>query len=159
MMIFAVLLAIQNPAIDMPGYLAVAKEAAVYRESRRVSEEEFIRMSGEPDTIILDARSRAKFDELHIRGAVNLSFPDITVDSLPQTIPSRNTRVLIYCNNNFTNAPSAFPSKIARASLNLSTFIALYSYGYRNIYELGPLIDIKNTKLEFDGVTPNPPRP
>ena len=91
--------------------------------------------------------------------AINLSFPDITVDSLPQTIPSRNTRVLIYCNNNFTGARSAFPSKIARASLNLSTFIALYSYGYRNIYELGPLIDVKNTKLEFDGVTPGRPRP
>jgi len=159
MILLAVVLTIQNPAIDMPGYLAVAKEAAVYRESRRVSEEEFIRMSGEPDTIILDARSRAKFDELHIRGAINLSFPDITVDSLPQTIPSRNTRVLIYCNNNFTGARSAFPSKIARASLNLSTFIALYSYGYRNIYELGPLIDVKNTKLEFDGVTPGRPRP
>src|SRR2546428_91706 len=85
MILLAVVLTIQNPAIDMPGYLAVAKEAAVYRESRRVSEEEFIRMSGEPDTIILDARSRAKFDELHIRGAINLSFPDITVDSLPQT--------------------------------------------------------------------------
>src|SRR5438445_5828246 len=159
MILLAVVLTIQNPAIDMPGYLAVAKEAAVYRESRRVSEEEFIRMSGQPDTIVLDARSRTKFDELHIRGAINLSFPDITVDSLPQTIPSRNTRVLIYCNNNFTGGRSAFPSKIARASLNLSTFIALYSYGYRNIYELGPLIDIKNTKLEFDGVTPARPRP
>ena len=159
MLLLAVVLTIQNPAIDMPGYLAVAKEAAVYRESRRVSEEEFIRMSGQPDTIVLDARSRTKFDELHIRGAINLSFPDITVDSLPQTIPSRNTRVLIYCNNNFTGARSAFPSKIARASLNLSTFIALYSYGYRNIYELGPLIDIKNTKLEFDGLTPAPLRP
>ena len=31
--------AIQNPAIDMRGYLAMANEAAAYRESRRVSEE------------------------------------------------------------------------------------------------------------------------
>ncbi|HYS55355.1 MAG TPA: rhodanese-like domain-containing protein [Thermoanaerobaculia bacterium] len=159
MIILTVLLAIQNPSIDMAGYLAVAKEAAQYRESHRVSEEEFVSMSGEPDTIILDARSTEKFEELHIRGAINLSFPDIAIESLKHTIPSRNTRILIYCNNNFINAERAFPSKIARASLNLSTFIALYSYGYRNVYELAPLIDIKNTKLAFDAATPIPPRP
>jgi rhodanese-related sulfurtransferase len=149
MILLAALLAIQNPSIDMPGYLAVAKEAAAYREARRVSEEDFIRMSAEPGTIILDARSQRKFDELHIRGAINLSFPDIAIESLKSTIPNRNTRILIYCNNNFLGAERAFASKIARASLNLSTFIALYSYGYRNVYELAPLIDIKSSKIEF----------
>jgi len=33
--------------------------------------------------------------------------------------------------------------------LNLSTFIALYIYGYRNVYELAPLIDIRTSKLQF----------
>jgi len=141
--------AIQNPAIDMRGYLAIAAEAAAARESHRVSEEEFIRMSGEPGTIVLDARSSQKFDTLHICGAINLSFPDITIDSLRQAIPDRDTRILIYCNNNFTNAPGPFPSKLARASLNLSTYIALYTYGYRNVYELAPLIDIRDSKLTF----------
>jgi rhodanese-related sulfurtransferase len=143
--------AILNPAIDMEGYLREAKEAAAYRESRRVSEEEFLRMASEPGTIVLDARSREKYDELHVKGAVNLSFPDITIASLAEMIPDKNTRVLIYCNNNFTGAESAFPSKIARASLNLSTFISLYSYGYRNIYELGPLVEIAQSKLPFEG--------
>jgi hypothetical protein len=32
----------------------------------------------------------------------------------------------------------------------LSTYIALYSYGHRNIYELAPLLDIKTSKLEFE---------
>ena len=141
---------IVNPAIDMEGYLRVANEAAAYRESRRVSEEEFARMAREPGTIVLDARSREKFDELHVKGAVNLSFPDIAVASLAETIPDRNTRILIYCNNNFLGAERAFPSKIAKASLNLSTFIALYSYGYRNVYELGPLVDITHSKLAFE---------
>ncbi len=143
--------AIHNPAIDMQGYLRAANEAALFRENRRISEEDFIRMSREPGTIILDARSREKFDELHIRGAINLSFPDITIDSLRETIPDRDTRILIYCNNNFVGAPGPFPSKLARASLNLSTFIALYTYGYRNVYELGPLIDVRNSRLEFEG--------
>lgn len=32
-----------------------------------------------------------------------------------------------YCNNNFLDAEGPFPAKLASASLNLSTFIALYS--------------------------------
>ena len=150
MILLAILLSIENPSIDMKGYLAVANEAAIYREGRRVPEEEFIRMAVEPGTIILDARSREKYDELHIRGAVNLSFSDIAIESLRHTIPDRNTRILIYCNNNFINAIGPFPSKIAQASLNLSTFIALYTYGYRNVYELGPLIDIRKTRIAFE---------
>ena len=138
-----------NPAIDMPGYLEVAREAAQHREARRVSEEEFMRMSREPGTVVLDARSRDKYDELHVKGAINLPFPDIAIESLKATIPDKDTRILIYCNNNFADAEGPFPAKIARASLNLSTYIALYSYGYRNIYELGPLVELRQSKLEF----------
>jgi len=139
-----------NPAIDMPGYLRVAREAAEHRATRRVSEAEFIRMSREPGTVILDARSKEKYDQLHIKGAINLSFPDIAVSTLESTIPDRSTRVLIYCNNNFANADGPFPAKLATASLNLSTYIALYDYGYRNVYELAPLIDIRRSQLEFE---------
>jgi len=146
---FATCLAHANPAIDMDGYLRISREAAQHRETRRVSEEEFIRMSRQPGTVVLDARSREKFAELHVKGAINLPFPDIAIESLEATIPDRNTRILIYCNNNFANAEGPFPAKIARASLNLSTYIALYSYGYRNVYELGPLIDLRDSRLEF----------
>jgi hypothetical protein len=38
---------------------------------------------------------------------------------------------------------------MASASLNLSTYVSLYTYGYRNVYELGPLLDVKTTKLEL----------
>ncbi len=139
-----------NPAIDMPGFLRVSIEAAAARESRRISEEDFIRMSREPGTIVLDARSRDRFDELHVKGAMNLSFPDIAVDSLRAAIPDKATRILIYCNNNFIGNASAFASKLPAASLNLSTYVALYSYGYRNIYELAPLLDIKASRLQFE---------
>jgi len=139
-----------NPAIDMPGFLKVSAEAARHRERRRISEADFIRMSREPGTLVLDARSRAKYEELHVRGAVHLSFPDIAIESLARVIPDRDTRVLIYCNNNFVDAEGPFPAKLPSASLNLSTFIALYTYGYRNVYELGPRIDMDDTKLEFE---------
>jgi phage shock protein E len=141
----------ENPRIDMVAYLQVADEAAKHRESRRISEGDFIRMSHDPGTVILDARSPEKFAQMHVKGAVNLSFSDMTVESLASLFPDKRTRILIYCNNNFENSEKAFPTKIARASLNLSTYIALYSYGYRNVFELASLLDPATAKIEFEG--------
>lgn len=141
---------LHNPAIDMEGHLRISMEASKHRETRRLSEQEFIRMSREPGTIVLDARSRDKYDKLHVRGAIHLSFPDIAIESLARTIPDKDTRILIYCNNNFRGAEDAFPSKMPPASLNLSTYITLYGYGYRNVYELGPLLDVKTSRLAFE---------
>ena len=141
---------IPNQRIDMAAYLEMAQEAAAYRETHRVSEAEFMRMSREPGTIILDARSREKYDLLHIHGAINLSFPDIAVASLERALPDKNARILIYCNNNFVNDERAFPTKAPAASLNVSTYISLYTYGYRNVYELGPLLDVKKTTLPLE---------
>jgi Rhodanese-like domain len=140
----------ENPAIDMQANLRLSVEAARLREGRRVTESDFNRMSREPGTVVLDARSREKFDELHVKGAFNLSFPDITVASLAGAIPDKSTRILIYCNNNFVNAEIPFPTKVAPASLNLSTYVTLFMYGYRNVWELAPLLDAKSCRLEFE---------
>ena len=140
---------LDNPRIDMAGYLRTANEAAAWRADRRLTEEQFLAASRVPGTVVLDARSAAKYAELHVDGAVNLSFPDINAASLKQLVPDPATRILIYCNNNFRNAEGPFPSKRADASLNLSTYIALYSYGYRNVWELAPLLDPATTKLKL----------
>ena len=149
---------IVNPAIDDEAYLRVASAAIRHRVPRRLSEADFIRMSREPGVIVLDARSKAKFDELHVKGAINLSFPDIAVASIAEALPDKNAVILIYCNNNFTGAESPFPSKLPSASLNLSTYVALYDYGYRNVWELGPLIDIAATTIAFSGSAAAPSR-
>jgi len=83
--------------------------------------------------------------------ARNLSLPDITAEELAKIIPSKSTRVLIYCNNNFLEEPRAFPSKALSASLNVYTFNVLYAYGYTNVYELGPLIEMDKTRMPFEG--------
>ena len=142
---------IPNRLIDYPAYLKIAQEVQAPREKRRVTEEQFLAMAAEPGTIILDARSESKFKLRHITGAINLPFTDFTESTLAKAIPAKNTRVLIYCNNNFLGSPAAFAGKAAAASLNISTYVTLTSYGYTNIYELGPLIDIKSTKLVFEG--------
>jgi hypothetical protein len=142
---------IPNRLIDYPAFESQVARVGKAREQRRLTERQFIRMAAEPGTVILDARSAEKFALLHVKGARNLSLPDITAEELAKVIPSRDTRVLIYCNNNFLNEPRAFPSKVAPASLNIYTMNVLVAYGYTNVYELGPLIDIKAAKLEFEG--------
>lgn len=142
---------LDNPKIDVAGFLRDSREAALLREERRLSEAEFLALARQPGTVVLDARSRDKFAELHLRGAVSLPFTDFTAESLRATIPDPAAPVLIYCNNNFAGAEGPFPTKVAPAALNLSTFTALHSYGYRNVYELGPLIGIDRTRLELAG--------
>ena len=140
---------IPNPLISYSAFQTGVARVGALRESRRVTEREFVRMSKDRSTVILDARSAGKFALLHVKGAINLSLPDITEEELAKVIPSKSTRVLIYCNNNFDNEPEAFPAKDLSASLNVFTLNVLHAYGYTNVYELGPLIDIRNTVIRF----------
>ena len=82
-------------------------------------------------------------------------FPSETIEVISHASAGGGTdttaRILIYCNNNFVGAPGAMPTKAAPASLNLSTFATLYGYGYRNVYELAPLLDVAETRLPLSG--------
>jgi hypothetical protein len=140
-----------NPLIDYDAFAANVLAVAPLRESRRVSEAQFMRMAREPGTVVLDARSERLYAMRHVEGAVNLSFPEFTEATLAQAIPSKSTRVLIYCNNNFIGAPESLPLKAVSSALNVSTFVSLHSYGYRNVYELGPAIDVTASSLVFAG--------
>ena len=142
---------IPNPLIDYPQFRKIARDVEPVREQRRVSEQQFAALAAEPGTVVLDARSADKYALRHIRGAMSLPFTDFTAESLAKVIPAKDTRVLIYCNNNFLGAPRSLAAKSAPASLNISTYIALATYGYTNIYELGPLLDVATTKLTFEG--------
>ena len=142
---------IPNRLIDYPAFERNVEKVGKLRAQRRVTEDEFIRMAADPKTVVLDARSAERFQLLHVKGAKNLSLPDITAEELARVIPAKSTRVLIYCNNNFLNEPKAFATKIPSASLNIHTFNVLYSYGYTNVYELGSLVDMRNAKLKFEG--------
>ena len=142
---------LRNPLIDYDGFARNVQEVRELRETRRLTEEEFMRMAREPGTVVLDARSERLFRLRHIHGAVKLSFPEFTAETLAAIIPTRDTRVLIYCNNNFEGAPESMPTKMISSALNVSTFVSLYAYGYRNIHELGPAVDVKSSRLEFAG--------
>jgi len=140
-----------NPKIDYDGFLEAAAEVREIRQPRRIDVEQFRQFANDPDTILLDARSAEKFGMLHVAGAINLPLPDFDEASLKQVIPAKATRVLIYCNNNFENEEVAFTSKSIRASLNLYTYNSLHAYGYTNVYELGPLLDVRTSDLALAG--------
>ena len=138
-----------SPEIDFAGFMDVSSEVFQLREDRLLSLNAFNQMADDPDTIILDARSRYAFELGHIEGAVNLPFSDFTDEKLAQVIPSKDTRILIYCNNNFTDDAEPIPLKRISMALNIPTFINLYGYGYENIYELGILTETTNANVNW----------
>ena len=142
---------IPNRLIDYPKFQKTVNDSAEERESRRLTEEEFLKMLKEEGAVLLDARTESRYSMRHIKGAVSLPFTEFTESSLSSVIPSKTSKILIYCNNNFTGDQQSFASKMPAASLNISTYNALKVYGYKNIYELGPLLDISRTKIPFEG--------
>ena len=123
--------------VDYAGFARLTGEVSGYRQKRMVSLQDFRARAAQPDTLILDTRSAAAFAAGHMAGAVNLPFSDFTLSSLREVIgPDTNREILIYCNNNFVDDIAPVVSKKAELALNIPTFINLYGYGYRNIYEL-----------------------
>lgn len=142
---------IPNRLIDYREFQKIVAESASERESHRLTEPQFIAAMAEPHAVLLDARTASKYELRHIRGAVSLPFTDFTAETLAKIIPDKDTKILIYCNNNFVGSQVSFASKAPSASLNISTYTSLKSYGYTNIYELGPLLDVHTTAIPFAG--------
>ncbi|MEM9939229.1 MAG: rhodanese-like domain-containing protein [Pseudomonadota bacterium] len=138
-----------SPEIDYAGFMELTGDVFAIREERLVSLEQFNEMKASPDTIILDTRSRFAFETGHIAGAINLPFSDFTDEKLASVIPSKDTRVLIYCNNNFSDDVDPVPVKRVELALNIPTFINLYGYGYEDIYELGVLTETANPDVDW----------
>ncbi|WP_282090337.1 rhodanese-like domain-containing protein [Aquimarina algiphila] len=146
----------------------VVKDAKLHRANRLISFAKFNKMSKNKNTIILDTRSKKMYDKMHIKGAVHLNFSDFTIETLSRIIPTKDTRILIYCNNNFEQKYpflEAFPTKKISPkktspknepfpektlALNIPTFINLFGYGYTNVYELDELLS-SDSAVELEG--------
>jgi 3-mercaptopyruvate sulfurtransferase SseA len=135
--------------IDYAGFVALTGEVNEFRRDRLVSLADFHRMASEPNTIILDARSAESYRAGHIEGALSLPFTDFTDASLAAVLRDPNVRVLIYCNNNFSNDTAPVVLKRLDLALNIQTFINLYGYGYRNVYELGEVVDFNDPAVRW----------
>ncbi len=135
--------------INYSGFRALTREVEAYRADRLVALADFQRMAGEGGAIILDARSADAYTAGHIDGAINLPFTDFTDQSLREALGDSNVRILIYCNNNFSNNAQPVILKRVELALNIQTFINLYGYGYRNVYELGDVVDFNDPAVRW----------
>lgn len=158
--------------VDYEAFEKLVSEVKEHRIKRLVNLDEFLSMSLEKNTIILDTRSDKMFEGKHLKGAKHLSFPDFTQTSLARLIPDKNTRILIYCNNNFEKDKVYFETKSVRPdhskdllssttglnqeltlALNIPTYINLFGYGYKNVYELNELVDVDDKRITFEGTS------
>ena len=165
--------------VSFDDFKQLVAEVEAHRAQRLVDLDAFLKMSEEPDTIILDTRSTFRFERIHLKGARHLSFTDFTQENLNKVIPAFETRVLIYCNNNFEGNQTDFASKVATPqtmsgrvitaqfnaqakplmmALNIPTYINLYGYGYHNVYELHELVDVNDPRIGFEGSVVAPPK-
>ncbi|WP_378181848.1 rhodanese-like domain-containing protein [Aquimarina sp. SS2-1] len=142
---------LQKSKVDYNSFLEISEEVLKYRETRLIPLDTFLNFNKDPETILLDTRSEAAYKLKHLEGAVHLNFSDFTEEKLAKIIPDKKTRILIYCNNNIDGDPISFPTKRLPLALNIPTFINLYGYGYKNIYELSSLVPIRDKRLKFTG--------
>ena len=140
-----------NPQVDYEGFLRLSEELSDYRSARLVSLERFRQLAATENAIILDTRSAAAFREGHIAGAVNLPFSDFTDAKLAKVLGDKDRPILIYCNNNFRDDVVPVVKKSAQLALNIPTFASLWAYGYREVWELGELVEQTDPRLSFEG--------
>lgn len=137
--------------IDTAGFERDTAAALALRAQRTLDSAAFLELAARDDVVLLDTRSKWAFDRKHLAGAVHLNFSDFTAEKLAELIPSKDTVVLIYCNNNLRGDPVAFARKSAPMALNIPTFVNLYGYGYRNVYELATLVSVDDPRFVFEG--------
>ena len=137
--------------VSYSGFQVMTKEVADHRAKRLITLDQFNKMSAEKNTIILDTRSAHSFKGLHMKGATHMNFSDFTKEKLEKLIPDKNTRILIYCNNNFKDNPATMMMKMRPLALNIPTYINLYGYGYQNVYELSEHLSINDNRIKLGG--------
>ena len=151
--------------VDFEAYVKLVNEVEPHRKERLINIDEFNELSVQDNVIILDTRSKEMYDAKHVKGAIHLNFSDFTQETLERLIPSNKTTILIYCNNNFEDDQKYFATKAyvpptpeknnlgITMALNIPTYINLYGYGYKNVYELSELISVFDSRIEFEGTS------
>jgi len=152
--------------VNFQDYEKLVKQVKDVRSKNLISFNQLLEYQNQANTVVLDTRSKEMYDAKHIKGAINLPFTEFTTDNLRAIIPDTNTKIIIYCNNNIENELTLFPTKMfvpqqelnsqkkdesIMLALNIPTYINLYGYGYKNIYELNELVNIFDPRLEFEG--------
>jgi len=90
---------------------------------RAVSGKQAQKLFKNDGAIIVDVRSKAEYDERHVKGAVLM--PHETVHSMaPAVLPDKNSTIIVYCR-------TGRRTKLAANSL--------FNLGYKNVYDMGAI--------------------
>ncbi len=76
---------------------------------------------GKPDVVLVDVRTQGEYNSGHIKGAVLLPLPQVSVDS-EKALGSKDNTIIVYCQ-------SGSRSKLAAMMLQRK--------GYETVYDLG----------------------
>ncbi|MFK8057990.1 MAG: rhodanese-like domain-containing protein [Saprospiraceae bacterium] len=147
--------------VSLTDFADLVAEVGKDRDDRLLSLQDFLVDASDPKTVVLDARSRNMYERRHIKGSINIPYTEFTEETLTRNIPDPETRILIYCNNNFTGDRVALASKVILQSvaqqrgvrprllaLNIPTHVTLRGYGYQNIFELDELVDVMDPRMQ-----------
>ena len=85
-------------------------------------------MQTEEKVVILDVREKDEYEAEHIEDSVLLPLGQIETDAA-QTLPDKDAAIIVYCRSGVRSAEAA--GKLAKL-------------GYKNVYDMGGIIDWKN---------------
>lgn len=128
---------VKELGLSNEAYYAQAQEIEKVRASRQLDYPTAERMLREKNTILIDARGDMEFKRLHLKGAMHLSYADMTFDKLAQVIPDKNTRVILYCDKGILIRNTRM------FALSGHAFVDMTLSGYKNLYEIRQVNEIR----------------
>jgi rhodanese-related sulfurtransferase len=117
-----------------PGFLAIVNDAKSRIKEADVAAYKTMLARGE-HPLLVDVREESEYNAGHVKGAVHLGKGVIERD-IEQTVPDRNTELVLYCGGGFRSALAADN---------------LQKMGYTNVYSLdGGWRALKESGLELE---------
>lgn len=134
-------------------YKAKHVKGAIHLNFSDFTQENLLRLIPDPATCILIycnnnfmANAELTLEDMYFPTKMALPvFPKSISGSLIQKEKSSGP------NANMQTDNEGFVSNTITLALNIPTFINLYGYGYRNVYELGELVATNDPRLQFEG--------
>lgn len=146
---FGLLFGTKPALVDFKAYDSLMHEVQQHRKTRMMNLDQFLAEAAKPNVVIIDTRSDEMYNAKHVKGAIHLNFADFTQSNLYKLVPDPDTKILIYCNNNFDEgysleqvfspvfaSPAFFVTKGAgpAVSLDLTQLISVPSFDLPRLY-------------------------
>lgn len=127
--------------------------AALPEKAEELDMDGFLKLKEAKEVVVLDVRSKEKYERRRLKGSLNAPLTDLTEKNLPQLAPDKETPVVLVCDYSF--------QPVRMIAMTLQAYPVLKANGYKNIHRLnlwhdrngGGMRDEKAQEklLEFEG--------